>query len=288
MTTLQNLDEILSKAFPATTNWQIKKTKDGKQKESFIAESSESTVFIKIDTNSKILQRVGEIHVAPTLIASGQLNGKEYTIQHYIEPHYPTRDWLNENNQAFATTIKTYHNDEKLKALIQKNNNDPQTIMHQDLETLVTRWNKAPNPDLHTQEFEKLFTQLQTTSSHVSQLAPVPVHTDPNTKNMLVHHANLLLIDWDEVTLSHPLRDLGIMLWWYFYPENWKPVVQSVGLNFEEVHKDIYWWSAYVSLAAALWHIEHNAPYEAFIRDFNCALNKEPNPEIINITQLQG
>lgn len=53
-------------------------------------------------------------------------------------------------------------------------------------------------------------------TSHQSALpdeALVPTHGDISPKNFLITPHGLLMVDWDDVALADPLRDLGPLLW---------------------------------------------------------------------------
>lgn len=60
-----------------------------------------------------------------------------------------------------------------------------------------------------------IFSVFASQSTHLQPAPLVPTHPDPSPVNLLVTENSLILIDWDDVSLSDPLRDIGVMLWWY-------------------------------------------------------------------------
>lgn len=110
----------------------------------------------------------------------------------------------------------------------------------------------------------------------------VPVHPDPNTKNLLLVDTRLMMVDWDNLQLSDPMRDAGQLLWWYVSPKQWPIFFQAYGLELDEnLVNRIYWWAARTSFAIALWHIEHEFDCTSFLQDFLAALNKMNNPRAV-------
>jgi hypothetical protein len=90
------------------------------------------------------------------------------------------------------------------------------------------------------------------------------------------------MVDWDDLQLSDPMRDIGLLLWWYVSPKQWPIFFQSYGLILDEYLIDnIFWWAASSSFAVALWHAEHTKDCSAFLQDFTEAIKKESNPHAV-------
>ena len=117
-------------------------------------------------------------------------------------------------------------------------------------------------------------------SLHFRHCHSVPSHDEPNTSNMLVIADRLFLLDWDDVRLADPLRDLGPLLWWYYPPSAWDTFLQACHLPSDErmVHR-IHWFAARASLEIALWHAEHGSKTDnGFLADFRAAVAGGVNP----------
>jgi aminoglycoside phosphotransferase (APT) family kinase protein len=113
------------------------------------------------------------------------------------------------------------------------------------------------------------------------EAAPLtPIHNDPSPTNILFAEGRFVFLDWDEVTLSDPLRDIGLLLWWNFPPSQWPAFFEKYGLSLEAARlAKIYWFAARASLDIALWHAEHSLDGRSFAADFLAALDQQPNPQ---------
>ena len=90
------------------------------------------------------------------------------------------------------------------------------------------------------------------------------------------------MVDRDNLQLSDPMRDAGLLLWWYVSPTQWPIFFKAYGLLLDEnLVNRIYWWAARTSFAIALWHVEHEFDCTAFLQDFLAALNRFDNPRAI-------
>ena len=135
---------------------------------------------------------------------------------------------------------------------------------------------------LHAPEIISAFEKLNNQAQKLHPVKLMPVHPDPNTKNMLLIDSKLLLVDWDNLKLSDPMRDAGLLLWWYVSPRKWPIFFHAYGLPVDEDLADrIYWWSARTSFAIALWHVEHGYDCTAFLQDSVAAVNKDGNPRAV-------
>jgi thiamine kinase-like enzyme len=109
----------------------------------------------------------------------------------------------------------------------------------------------------------------------------VATHGDPNRKNFIVA-TDAYLVDWDDLTLSDPMRDIGPLLWWYVPPNEWKDLLVEIGHDDEAGIRDrLYWWVAAESLDVALSLLEGGsggAGAADFLDDFVAAINGQGNP----------
>lgn len=266
-----------------TSDWVITRPVDGQQKACFIARHAEQRVFIKLDAPIAALQRLGEIGVAPRVLASGVAGGVPFIVQEYIVGSYPDWHWFAHHLPVLAGFLRRYHIDESLFALLSVN-----TITGYaghiafDLAALEKQFRSLGAAELHTIEIELAFERLKDWSKDLPSAALVPVHPDPNTKNMLLCGDALVMVDWDDVQLSDPMRDAGLLLWWYVARRQWDEFFQAYGVAMDEAAiARIYWWAARTSFAVALWHTEHGNDCRAFLQDFLAALNKESNPHAV-------
>jgi thiamine kinase-like enzyme len=276
---MENVRQILQKHFQRA-EWTISQPADGQHRASYIAQSEEQRVFIKFDVPIDALQRLSEIKVAPGVLASGICDGTSYVVQEYITGRYPDWRWFAHHLPFLASFIRRYHYDDQLTSLLSKNTitsfHDHITL---DTETLETQFRSLDADVLHAPEIISAFGKLINQAQKLHPAKLVPVHPDPNTKNMLLVDTKLLLVDWDDLQLSDPMRDAGLLLWWYVSQEKWPIFFQVYGLQVDDYLVDrIYWWAARTSFAIALWHVKHEYDCTAFLQDFVAAVNKDGNP----------
>ena len=263
--------------------WVISKPKDGQQKECYIAQSGDLTVFLKCAVPVAPLRRLGELGVAPRVLASGVLDDKTYVIQEYVAGIYPDWQWFAHNLPLLARFIKHYHDDKELNVLLAKGTQtDYHSHIAADINDLERQFQALHSDELHAPPIIEAFTLLKVQAFNLQPVKLVPIHADPNTKNMLLAANTLCMVDWDDVTLSDPMRDAGQLLWWYVAGQQWDEFFAAYGLPLDEaVFERIYWWAARTSFAIALWHVAHSYNCTSFLKDFVAAIHGESNPHAV-------
>lgn len=279
---MNKIEQILQTHFPGQ-KWTITRSQDGAHKKSYIAQSEGTKIFLKFDAPADLLQRLGELGVAPQLVASGEIDGAAYVLQNYLEGIYPDWMWLTNHLPLLAQMIKCYHTDYRLTQLLAvKSPASYDEHLWLDLRQLEQRFLALDKALLHTSEIAPTFHTLQTQASNLQPTALVPVHTDPNTSNMLIVSNTLYLVDWDEIALSDPLRDIGLVLWWYIPPRKWPEFFAAYGLQLDDSHRaKIFWWCARTSFAVALWLAERGYDCRPFLQDFLAAIQGKENPHAV-------
>lgn len=279
---MNKAEQILQKHFPGK-KWTITQSQDGAHKKSYIAQHEGAKIFLKFDVPVALLKRLGEIGITPQLVASGEMDGVAYVLQNYLVGNYPDWKWLANHLPLLAQAIKRYHSDYQLTRLLTER--FPASYdehLRRDLEQLERRFLALDEAPLHTSEITLAFHTLQTQARNLQPTALVPVHADPNTKNMLVAGNSLYLIDWDEIALSDPLRDVGLILWWYIPPQQWPEFFAAYDLQLDESHlARIFWWCARTSFAVALWLAERGYDCQPFLQDFLAAIEGKENPHAV-------
>jgi thiamine kinase-like enzyme len=279
---MEQIKCILQNHFSSTT-WEIARSKDGQQKAGYYAHNRSMEVFVKFTDAVAALQRLGEIAVAPRVLASGIDQGRMYVVQEYIRGKYPDWQWIATHLPLLASCIQRYHNDQPLIDLLSQSTT---TRYHEhialDLAQLEAQFSALNTEELHAPEITTAFGQLRSQAQRLQPVRLVPVHIDPNTRNMLLTDETLLLVDWDGILLSDPMRDAGLILWWYVSPRRWPGFFQSYGSALDDAMVErIFWWAARTSFAVALWHAEHQHKCTAFLQDFLAALARKGNPHAI-------
>jgi aminoglycoside phosphotransferase (APT) family kinase protein len=276
---MEQIKRILHHHFGSTT-WEIARSKEGQQNAGYHARNGGVEVFVKVTDAVAALQRLGEIAVAPGVLASGSDQGRTYVIQEYITGNYPDGQWIATHLPVLASCIRRYHDDQPLTALLSQST---VTRYHEhvalDLAQLETQFSSLTTEGLHTPEITTAFEELKHQARKLQPDRLVPVHIDPNIHNILLTDERLVLVDWDGILLSDPLRDVGLLLWWYVPQHHWPDFFQSYGSSLDEASVErIFWWAARTSFAVALWQAAHQYECRAFLHDFLAALAKKSNP----------
>jgi Phosphotransferase enzyme family len=264
-------------------DWSIAPPEDGQQKACFVAQSRKQKLFVKFAVPIAPLLRLGEIGVAPLVLASGTLDGISYVVQEYITGIYPDWRWFSAHLATLATFIHRYNTDAQLAALLARETST-NYAEHIALATadLEAQFFSLTSNVLHASEITTAFAALNAQSKYLHPVDLVPIHADPNTKNILLVADKILMVDWDDIHLFDPMQDIGLLLWWYVAQERWPDFFQNYGLPMEQqLTARIFWWAARSSLAIALWYIDHHYNSSSFLKDFVAAVRKESNPHAV-------
>jgi thiamine kinase-like enzyme len=279
---MHRVHKILQSTF-SLTDWIVLKPERGLRKECFVCRNNEVSVFVKFDVPVAELRRLSEIGVCPNIIATGVFEGASYVVQEFIAGAHPERVWLKNNISTIAQLVRRYHYDEELvKQLTRSKATGSTSQIYTDLGNLEERFGNITRKKVITRDITEGYKKFRELAVAFREVELVAVHAEPNFNNMLVKDDKLYFIDWDEITLSDPARDIGPLLWWYLPESQWEIFFNAYGetLTTESLNK-IYWFAARISLDVALWHIENQKPDPGFFNDFVTAVNKRPNPQAI-------
>src|SRR5262249_14521126 len=154
---------------------------------------------------------------------------------------YPDRPWIRSHVTEVAELIRTYHEDKALADILAQGQAcSYRQHLNDDLAVLQRQVASQANTSLRAP-----FNKLKELTQSFDDAHLVPVHNEPNMKNMLLHDGKLTLIDWDEVLLSDPLRDIGVFLWWYLPIPQWQDFFTSYGAPLPpSAGMRVYWFAA--------------------------------------------
>lgn len=276
---MEKIRHILQSTFNRP-NWIISKPENGQQKECYIAQNGDFKVFLKFDVPVAPLRRLGELEVAPRVLASGILDHRTFIIQEYIAGTYPDWQWFAHHLSLLARFIKRYHDDEELTAIVSVGAKiGYHEHIEADVANLEVSFQTLDAAELHKPAIVAAFDTLKVQAKRLQPVKLVPIHADPNTVNILLTGGTLRMVDWDEIELSDPMRDAGQLLWWYVAKRQWDEFFTTYGLQLDKaLIERIHWWAARTSFAIALWHIEHFYDSRSFLIDFVAAIHGKDNP----------
>ncbi len=278
--TLEEIGGVLGIQF-GIHGWHVEKPKEGWSEKSFIATCDDQRVFVKFDISVPVLERLALLGVAPEVLARGEYRGHPFIVQKFIRGSYPTRQWFSENLAFTAELIQRYHQDEYLATLMKER---PPTY-HQHILARLTELDRriqaATSPRLHSRGTEQSLDAFRAQADRLPAETLVPTHGDPSYKNFLVSSQRVYLVDWDDLALSDPIRDIGPLLWWYVPSERWREFFAAYGVSPDQALLDrLFWWVAEESLdiALALDERGYHEDTDEFFVDFAAAIRQEENP----------
>jgi hypothetical protein len=282
VTPLPTLQALLRRALPPA-DWRITRPSHGQQKECYIAHSHDQAVFLKFDgAPAAIVKRLSDLGIAPTVLASGQLDGRPYVIQDYLTGTHPTDwRWFGEHLPLLAETTQRYQTDARLRQLLAQDRpaRDYHAYLEADLTDLAQHLTGLTlNRSLGT-ELRAALAALRQQATRLQPAVLAPVHGDPNMLNFILTRDQLFLVDWDEIRLSDPLHEIGQWLCWYVDKAQWPVFFTHYGQELDQPLVDrLFWWAARASFANAVWHLSRQYPYEVFVRDCWAALRQRMVP----------
>jgi len=278
---MHSIKHILAQHFP-DQHWRVAPPPAGMQKEAYIAQSDQHTLFVKFDADTPAWSRLADIGATPPILGMGTYQGRPYLIQQFVEGTYPNRAWFAQHIEVLAHFISRYHHDTQLTELLSAPPRQSYTDHIQQQVTMLTGAMATASSDMFkTDQARHAFAQFSEQAKRLQPVPLVPTHADPSPANMLVTTHGMTMLDWDDVLLSDPMRDVGLVLWWYLPQRAWQAFFDVYGTPMERDR--IFWWVAKRSVELALWFDTRHAdePARAFLDDFYRAVQHQPNPKVI-------
>ncbi len=265
----------------STGDWRIEKPLHGSKKECYIASHQDKKVFVKFGVDTQISQHLSEMKITPNVMSAGMYDGETFFIQEYFDGRHPDGEWLSRNMEQVAALINIYHSDNKLSSLLRHTHSMVYTdLIQQEVTSLYRRLEKCNDPQFKNEAFTIAYAKFLDLKNDLVPVGLVPTHNEPNNSNMLVRSDQLTIIDWDDICLADPIRDVGPFLWWYIPARDWERFLRIQGISLKpEVNRRIFWYAARISLEVAIWQAENKYDNsKAFLNDFFAAVNFLPNP----------
>lgn len=279
--------------------WTIARPAHGQQGESYVARGREQAVFLKFDSGAPVaaLRRLGELGVAPRVLADSRerASGRPYVVwEHVAGDHPPGWRWFAENLPLLAGTTRRFQTDPELGRLLLAagfpGGAAPGYGGHVsrelgDLRARLERLEAEREVDAAlAADLAAMLAELERQARRLLPVPLTPAHGDPNGFNLIIPQrgargGRLLLVDWDGLALSDPVRDAAQWLCWHVAPERWPVFFAHYGLPMDRAIADrVFWWGARASFANALWHLDQGYPHEVFVRDCRDLLRRHAAP----------
>jgi hypothetical protein len=272
--------EVLSTS-PVGGDWKVWRARSGWSQRTFVAFDGTRRIFLKFGIAVNALRRLAELGVTPAVLHAGEYRGHSFVIQAFIRGRHPHHRWFGRHLPELARLVGAYQRDARLRALVSPTT----TLTHTKLVTgvlddleLRSRGDITPPPQ--DAPWSEAIGELRRLSTNLRATGLVPTHGDPNPKNFILTN-DLYLVDWDDLALSDPLRDVGQLLWWYVPRNRWHAFFELFALD-DGPHEldDLYWWVAEESLDVAMKVAERGdlGVVHEFMADFAAAIEQRANP----------
>jgi hypothetical protein len=218
-----------------------------------VASGGGEPVVLKHRQPSAALVRLAELGVTPPVLASGDLEGVPYTIQRMIAGEEPDRAWFARHVPDLADLICRYQRDPALAAILRED----RSREHLTVSVAAAMFDDMPprgSSPFWTEEMLVARAEWRRQADRFPELAPVPVHADPMWGNYVVDGDRMYLLDWDEIDLSDPWRDVGVQLHWHVPADRWPDFLARCGARLDdELLARIHWWMAFKELRSGFW-----------------------------------
>lgn len=265
--------------------WRLRKPKDGWSENSFVGGRDNRRVFVKFDVSVPVLRRLAALYIAPALLAAGQHRQQAFVIQEFIDGVHPDRDWLRRHLAETAQLIRRYQRDAELATIVKEvtheGRDDSVSARVTDLDRRIRI---IDSPVFASKRLLFALEEFRAQSRLLEEVGLVPTHGDLSRKNFLITDKQIFLVDWDEVALADPLRDVGPFLWWYVPRERWNAFFDSLGMTRTRGSLGrLFWWVAEESLdiALALEERGYQQDVPEFLEDFTAAIRGHDNPHFV-------
>jgi len=279
---MQEIKEKLKQLYP-NGQWSINDSPVGASRQAYIAENGQKKLFIKFDVRTSTLKRLSELGVTPALVYAGAEGSKPYIFQEFVEGKQPDKSWYVAHLEELAGFISKYHKDEILKGLLSSDQEQTyQEHIIKELEYMADNLKAVQSAVFEKKEVKDGINTLKEESKSLKPVPLVPTHSDPNPQNFLLTPKGLTMVDWDDIVLSDPMKDISLILWWYIPRSKWTDFLKIYGQDLDE--EKIYWWIARATLSIAAWYDKRgNSEYaKFFVDDFLLALQHKNNSQIFN------
>ena len=266
-------------------DWTVVPTQSGAMGSSYLATSGDRRLFLKIPADLRAIPRLATIGIAPPVVVAGEWHGQPFLAQEWIAAESADRAWMRSNASTVVRLMRSYHTDTPLRdALLPTCPGTFAAHLARELSGIETDLAAATAPEFREPPVRQAIARLFARARDLPHAPVVPAHGDPNLHNLLITAGRIYLIDWDAVTLSDPLRDLSLLLWWFLPPSEWSAALHAYDNGARPIERDlIEWWAARASLRIALWLDAHRRDpglLRSFLADFLAAESGAPNPKM--------
>lgn len=231
------------------SDWEITPA-GGQTGEAYVAQSGDQKLFLKRNS-SPFLAVLSAEGIVPKLLWTKRMeNGDVITAQRWLKGRELSSTEM--QSGEVADLLRRIHTSGALLAMLRRLGKKALTphFMLQEI-----KGSSLPEFQ-HSQPVQEAVGFLSRYVDHIQLAQKVVCHCDINHNNWLLGDDNdLYLIDWDNAMIADPAVDLGMLLYFYVDPSDWRKWLASYGLQLtEELRLRMHWYVAAQTILFMLWH----------------------------------
>ncbi|MDT2045151.1 phosphotransferase family protein [Priestia flexa] len=231
------------------SEWEVTPA-GGATGDAYFARFQDRKLFLKRNS-SPFLAVLSAEGIVPKLVWTKRMeNGDVITAQHWLDGRELKPQDM--NSDSVTELLSKIHHSKELLDMLKRLGKE--SLLPQDVLLDI-----RANVDVDLQKeliVEQGIMYLEREVDFVQPEEYVVCHCDVNHNNWLLgENEQLYLIDWDGAMIADPAIDLGLLLYWYIDPAEWKSWLEKYGITLtDNLQKRMKWYVVSQSILFVQWH----------------------------------
>ncbi len=225
----------------------------GASGEAYKAEQDGRKLFLKRNA-SPFLAALSAEGIVPKLVWTKRIEtGEVVTAQHWKNGRELTREEM--CSERVASLMKKIHTSGPLLTMLKKLGMKP---MLPDLLLNKIQTSLSPKVNAH-HTVRSAIQYLENEMPLIDEAFCTVCHGDVNHNNWLLSDQDeLYLVDWEGAMIADPAIDLGMILYTYVEPEDWKGWLEDYGKPLDRnLMKRMKWYTLVQAITMIQWYEDH-------------------------------
>lgn len=225
----------------------------GASGEAYKAEQDGRKLFLKRNA-SPFLAALSAEGIVPKLVWTKRIEtGEVVTAQHWKNGRELTREEM--CSERVASLMKKIHTSGPLLTMLKKLGMKP---MLPDLLLNKIQTSLSPKVNAH-HTVRSAIQYLENEMPLIDEAFCTVCHGDVNHNNWLLSDQDeLYLVDWEGAMIADPAIDLGMILYTYVEPEDWKGWLKDYGKPLDRnLMKRMKWYTLVQAITMIQWYEDH-------------------------------
>ncbi|MCC4721483.1 MULTISPECIES: phosphotransferase family protein [Salinicoccus] len=225
----------------------------GASGEAYKAEQDGRKLFLKRNA-SPFLAALSAEGIVPKLVWTKRIEtGEVVTAQHWKNGRELTREEM--HSERVASLMKKIHTSGPLLTMLKKLGMKP---MLPDLLLNKIQTSLSPKVNAH-HTVRSAIQYLENEMPLIDEAFCTVCHGDVNHNNWLLSDQDeLYLVDWEGAMIADPAIDLGMILYTYVEPDDWKEWLEVYGKPLDRtLMKRMKWYTLVQAITMIQWYEDH-------------------------------